>query len=132
MYPIFGFLCKMRGNMIAGWIFVRLLMLLFSKRCLAFLPFAPLRFQLQLKLILKGNHYPKPRGQGLSRPHMRRLISSGVKRVFNYSALDSGITFLAKQQGRRRFLTGSDRFLPTGPRTKAISPHRRSYFKLVS
>lgn len=39
---------------------------------------------------------------------MRHLISSGVKRVFNYSALDSGITFLPKQQGRNGFLTGLD------------------------
>lgn len=105
--------------MITGRFFLRFLMLPFFRRCLAFLPSAPLRFQLQLRLILKGNYYLKLRGQRLSRPHRRRLAWSAIKRVFNYSAVDSGITFLTKQQGKRCFLTGSGGFLPASPRTKA-------------
>lgn len=110
-----------------GFFFLSFLMPLFFKRCLAFFSFAPLRSKLQLRLILKGSHYPQPRGQRLSsRPHMRRLVFSSVKRVF--ITLGSGIAFLTKQPGRGSFLTGSDRFQPTSPSTPAIPPHRRSYF----
>lgn len=77
------------------------------------------RFKPQLRLVLKGKHYPKPRGLRLSMLHMRRFISNGVKRVFNFSALDSGITSLTKQQGRNSILTGLDNFLATRPVTRS-------------
>lgn len=73
---------------------------------------------------------PSPEDRRLSMLHMKHLISSGVKRVFNYLALDSGITFLQKQQGRNGFLTGLDKVPHHQPQDQEpFLSHRGSYFK---
>lgn len=58
------------------------------------------------------------------------FISSDVKRDFNYSALDSGITFPDKTAGEEQL----SRWIrspppPAAPWPGAILPHGRSYFK---
>lgn len=91
------------GNIITGGCFLRFLPLQLFQRSLPFLPFAPRRFKWQLRLILKGNHYPEPTGQRLSRPHMRCLIRV-VLREFLITRLCAQVSlFWPNSTGRGAF-----------------------------
>lgn len=64
--------------------------------------------------------------------YMSPFISSDVKRVCNYLALDSGITFPNKTAREEQLPTWiSSLPPPAAPWLGAILPHGRSYFKLA-
>lgn len=118
-----------------GWMFLKISTAAVVSKISSFPSLCSSKVQMAIEADIKRQSLPWAHRTETQQATYEMLDSSGVKRVFNYSALCSGIAFLAKQRGKRCFLTGSNWIRPLpprSPRTKAILPHRRNYFKLVS